>query len=459
MTISDHTTSSAPRSAARAHPADEPDQGPITTAEIERIRNDFPILDREVNGRRLVYLDTGATSQRPAGVLAAEQEFTEFRNASVHRGAHTLAAEATDLFEDARGRIATFVGADADELSWTKNATEALNEIAYAFIDASAGRGGDAARVFALSGRDEIVTTEMEHHANLVPWQEVAAHTGARLRIIPLTDDGTLDVQEAARIIGPRTRVVAFTHVSNVLGTINPVEELIRLAHDAGAFAVLDACQSAPHLPLDLHALGVDFAAFSGHKMLGPTGIGAMYGRSELLDAMPPFLTGGSMISEVFLDHTEFADPPARFEAGTQMVAQVIGLAAAVDYLSHVGIDRIAELERRLGRRLLEGALTIPGVRVIGPQTPEHRAGLLSVDVEGVHSHDVGQFLDDRGIAVRVGHHCAQPLHRRYGITSSTRASVYLYNTAAEVDEFLQSLAEVRGFFGADHGTAKGARA
>lgn len=423
-------------------------QAVLTAVEIAQIRNDFPILEQQVNGHELVYLDSGATSQKPISVLDAVQEYNEMRNAAVHRGAHTLAAGATELFEQARQKVAAFVGADDSEIAWTKNATEAINAVAYGFINASAGRGGEAAHQFALQPGDEIVTTEMEHHANLVPWQEVAAHTGATLRHIPLTDEGTLDLQAAHAIIGERTRVVAFTHVSNVLGTINPVDELVALAHSAGAYTVLDACQSAPHLPLDLHALDVDFAAFSGHKMLAPTGIGALYGRAELLDALPPFITGGSMITTVTLEHTEFMPAPTKFEAGTQPVAQVVGFGAAVDYLSHIGMDRVAAWEHELGQRLAAGVADIAGVRLLGPAPGTARAGLVSFDVAGVHAHDVGQVLDDRGIAVRVGHHCAQPLHRRYGVTASTRASSYLYTTAEEVDEFLDALSGVRTYFG-----------
>ncbi|MCD7100927.1 cysteine desulfurase [Pseudoclavibacter sp. 13-3] len=418
--------------------------------EVERIRNDFPLLERRIGGHELIYLDSGATAQRPISVLDAVQEFDEMRNAAVHRGAHTLAGEATELFEEARHKVAGFVGADDDEIAWTKNATEALNAVAYGFVNATAGRGGEAAQRFVLRPGDEIVVTEMEHHANLVPWQEVAAHTGATLRYIPLTENGTLDMSSAEALVSERTRVLAFTHVSNVLGTINPVSRLVGLAQSVGACTVLDACQSAPHLPLDLHALGVDFAAFSGHKMLGPTGVGALYGRSELLNALPPFITGGSMITTVTMDHTEFMPAPTRFEAGTQMVAQAVGFGAAVDYLSHIGLDRIAAHEHALGQRLVEGVSRIPGVRLLGPAAGVDRAGMASVDVDGVHAHDVGQFLDDRGIAVRVGHHCAQPVHRHYGVTASTRASVYLYSTEAEVDAFLNGLSDVRGFFGAD---------
>jgi cysteine desulfurase/selenocysteine lyase len=426
----------------------DPTTRALTIDDVEALRRDFPILRERVNGHPLVYLDSGATSQRPRIVIDAEVDFAEHHNSAVHRGAHTLAAEATELFEDARTTVASFVGVGHDEIVWTSNATEGLNLVAYAISNASAGRGGEAAERFRLGAGDEIVVTEMEHHANLIPWQELAARTGASLRVIPLADDGTLDLAEAANVIGDRTRLVCFTHVSNVLGTVNPVEQLTALAHAAGALVVLDACQSAPHRRLDLRALDVDFAAFSGHKMLGPTGVGVLYGRAELLDALPPFLTGGSMITTVTLDHAEYLPAPQRFEAGTQRVSQAIGLAAAVRYLDAVGIDRIHDWEFALGQRLVTGLAGIPGIRVLGPGVGEDRAGLASFDVDGVHAHDVGQYLDELGIAVRVGHHCAQPLHRRYGITATTRASAYLYSTPDEVDAFLNAVADVRPFFG-----------
>lgn len=420
----------------------------LTDAEVSRLREDFPILQRRINGHQLVYLDTGATSQRPRQVLDALRDYDTVHNGSVHRGAHTLAAESTDLFERARANVADFVGADAGEIVWTKNATEGLNLIASAFVNATAGRGGPAARRFALGPGDEIVITEGEHHSNIVPWQEVAAHTGAALRWIPLGDDGQLDLGRIDEMVTDRTRVLAFAHASNVLGYIADVPALVARARQVGAYTVLDACQSAPHLPLDLHALGVDFAAFSGHKMLGPTGVGCAYGRRELLEAMPPFLTGGSTITTVTMERTEFIDPPERFEGGTQMTEQVVGLSVAVDYLRRVGLERISAWEAALGQRLASGVASIPGVRLLGPAAGQPRTGLVSVDVDGVHAHDVGQLLDAAGIAVRVGHHCAQPAHRRYGVTASTRASTYLYTTTAEVDAFLDALSGVRSYFG-----------
>jgi cysteine desulfurase / selenocysteine lyase len=421
----------------------------LSVSEIERIRSDFPLLARSVNDHRLVYLDSGATSQKPRVVIDTEREYYESENAAVHRGAHTLAALATERFEDARASVARFIGAQENEIVWTSNATEALNLIAYAIGNATAGRGGKAAERFRLAAGDEILVTEMEHHANLLPWQELAARTGAILRYIPVDDDGALRMDEAATLVNARTRVLAFTYVSNVLGTINPVSELVSLARSVGALVVLDACQSAPHLTLNVASLGVDFAAFSGHKMLGPTGVGVLYGRSELLNALPPFLTGGSMITTVTMDSAEYLPAPHRFEAGTQRVSQAIALGAAVDYLERIGIPRIAAHEAALGQLLVSGLEAIPGVTVLGPQAGRPRVGLASFDVRGVHSHDIGQFLDDRGIAVRVGHHCAQPLHRRLGVTSSTRASSYLYTTTDEVNEFLDGVAAATKFFGA----------
>ena len=421
----------------------------LAPAEVLRLRGDFPILSEVVNGSQLVYLDSGATSQKPLSVLNAERSFYEHENSAVHRGAHTLAALATESFEDARATVARFIGAADYEVVWTSNATEAINLVAYAIGNASLGRGGAAARRFALAEGDEIVVTEMEHHANLLPWQELAARTGAVLRFIPINDDGSLRMGEAPSIITARTKIVAFTHVSNVLGIINPVAELVKLAHDVGALVVLDACQSAPHLALDVRSLDVDFVAFSGHKMLGPTGIGVLYGKSELLNALPPFLTGGSMITTVTMERAEYLEAPHRFEAGTQKVSQAIALAAAVDYLTAVGIDRIAAHEAALGQKLVAGLTAIEGVRVLGPAAGEARVGLASFDTTGIHSHDMGQFLDDRGIAVRVGHHCTQPLHRRLGVISTTRASAYLYTTDEEIDALLAGVHDAITFFGA----------
>ena len=411
---------------------------------IAAIREDFPILATKVNGHPLVYLDSGATSQKPTVVLDAERDFYLNRNSAVHRGAHTLAALATEEFEDARETVARFVGVDADEIVWTSNATEGINLVAYAISNARTA-GSESAQ-FVLSAGDEIVVTELEHHANLIPWQQLAARTGATLRFIPVDDSGALQLEGLHEIITERARVVALSHVSNVLGVINPVEIIVARAHAVGAIVVLDACQSAPHRALDLRALDVDFAVFSGHKMLAPTGIGVLYGRRELLAALPPFLTGGSMITTVTMEGASFLPPPQRFEAGTQRVSQVIALAAAVDYLSAIGMVNVAEHGSRMSRQLLDGLASIAGVRVLG--NFGERVGLASFAVDGVHAHDVGQFLDDRGIAIRVGHHCAQPLHRRLGLTASARASGSIYTTNEEIDFFLNAVADVRSFFG-----------
>lgn len=426
--------------------ADEP-AAPLDAATL---RADFPILGERIGDRPLIYLDSAATSQKPNTVLDAERDFLTHANAAVHRGAHTLAAEATDLFEDARATVAGFVGAEADQLVWTSGATMGLNLVAYAIGNATVGRGAPAADRFALEPGDRIVVTEIEHHANLIPWQELAARTGATLAHIPAHDDGTLDLDAAATLIDDRTRIVAFTHVSNVLGIVNPVAELIALAQRVGATTVMDACQSAPHLPLDLPALGVDLAVFSGHKMLGPYGVGGLYGRSDVLEALPPFLTGGSMITTVTLDGAEYLPPPQRFEAGTQPVGPAIGLAAAVRYLQGVGLQAVHAHEQRLAARLHDGLAEIPGIRLLGDAHGAERVGLWSFDVEGVHAHDAGQYLDALGIAVRVGHHCAAPLHRRFGMTASVRASVALYNTDDDVDALVAGVRGIRPYFGVD---------
>jgi cysteine desulfurase/selenocysteine lyase len=421
----------------------------LTETEVDVIRADFPALHQTVNGEPLAYLDTGATAQRPTAVLDAERTFLETNNSAVHRGAHTLAGQATEAYEDARETVAAFIGARANEVVWTSNATDALNLVAYGFANATAGRGGDAAAPFVLQAGDEILVTEAEHHANLVPWFELAAKTGAVLRYVPVADDGTWSLDDVRALITDRTRIVAFAHVSNVTGFVAPVEEIVELAHARGAFVVLDACQSAPHRTLNVAALGVDFAAFSGHKMLGPNGIGVLFGRAELLDALPPFRTGGSMIVTVTMEGADYLPSPQRFEAGTQPVSQAVALAEAVRYLSAIGLDRIEEREDELAQRMIAGLEPIDGIRIIGPAAGIPRAGLVSFDVEGVHAHDVGQYLDAQGIAVRVGHHCAQPLHRRLGLTASTRASAYVYTTADEVDRFIAAVAQVRPYFGA----------
>ncbi|GAA0034595.1 SufS family cysteine desulfurase [Brevibacterium metallidurans] len=413
---------------------------------FSRLRGDFPILDARVGESPLTYLDSGATSQKPECVIDTFTEFFTQRNAAVHRGAHSLAVMATDSFEAGRAAVAGLVGGEANQVVWTKNATEALNIVALGMDRASRGFGGQAAERFALGAGDSIVVTEMEHHANLVPWQQLAQATGAQLRWIPVTDAGELDLSRLDEIVDETTKVLAFTHVSNVLGTINPVDTLVARAREVGAFVVLDACQSVPHMPVDFVDLDVDFAAFSAHKALGPTGLGVLWGRAELLDALPPVLTGGSMITTVTMDSAEFMPAPQRFEAGTQPVAEVAAFATAIGYLQEVGLAEVFEHERELGCLLLDGIREIPGIRILGEA--EDRIGTVAFEVEGVHAHDVGQYLDSQGVAVRVGHHCAQPLHRRFGVTASTRASTYLYNNADDVDRFLSALAEVRPFFG-----------
>lgn len=427
--------------------------GALSAAELAAVRADFPILGRTTrSGRPLVYLDSAATSQKPQCVIDAEQDFYEQRNAAVHRGAHQLAEEATEAYEQARAAVAAFVGVDTDEIVWTKNATEGINLVAYAMSNASLGRGGDrAVELFGLRAGDEIVVTEAEHHANLVPWQELCARTGATLRWIGLTDEGRLDA-DTFDVIGERTRLVALTHASNVTGAVSPVAEVVRRARAAGALVLLDACQSVPHLPVDFRALDVDFAVLSGHKMLGPTGVGALYGRRELLGAMPPVLTGGSMVQIVTMEGTTYADAPQRFEAGTQMVSQTVGLRAAVDYLAELGMDAVAAHEHMLTERLLAGISSVPGVRVLGPQDATDRLAVVAFSVDGVHPHDVGQVLDNAGVAVRVGHHCAQPVHQRLGVHASARASASIYTTEQEIDVFVEELGKVRHFFGVDHG-------
>lgn len=411
-----------------------------------RLRNDFPILDTRVGESPLSYLDSGATSQKPQCVIDTFTEYYSQRNAAVHRGAHSLAVMATDAFEAGREAVANLVGGTPEQVCWTKNATEALNVVALGIDRASHGFGGESAQRFNLGSGDSIVVTEMEHHANLVPWQQLAHSTGATLRWIPVTDSGELDLSDLDTIVDETTKVFAFTHVSNVLGTINPVDTFVAQAREVGALVVLDACQSVPHMPVNFVDLDVDFAAFSAHKALGPTGLGTLWGKSELLNALPPVLTGGSMITTVTMEDSEFMDAPQRFEAGTQPVAEVAAFTTAVNYLAEVGLDKIFDHERDLTRVLLDGIAEIPGITVLG--SAEDRIGTVAFDVDGVHAHDVGQYLDSQGVAVRVGHHCAQPLHRRFGVTATTRASTYLYNNTEDCERFLTALAEVRPFFG-----------
>lgn len=410
----------------------------LTGFDLDGIRADFPILSRTVrSGKPLAYLDSGATSQRPSQVLDAERRFLTEHNAAVHRGAHQLAEEATDAYEGARTTIARFVGVDDGEIVFTKNATESLNLVAYTLGDDRFDR--------AVGPGDEIVITELEHHANLVPWQELCRRTGATLRWYGVTEDGRIDLDSLD--LTEAVKVVAFTHQSNVTGAVAPVAELVRRARAVGALVVLDACQSVPHMPVNFRELDVDYAAFSGHKMLGPSGVGVLYGRRELLEAMPPFITGGSMIETVTMEVSTYTPPPQRFEAGVPMTSQVVGLGAAVDYLNAVGMETVAAHEHRLVSAALAGLANIAGVRIIGPAESVDRGGAVSFVVDGIHAHDLGQVLDDEGVAVRVGHHCAWPLHRRFGIAASARASFAVYNTLDEVDRLVAGVRRAQEFF------------
>ncbi len=407
--------------------------------DLAAIRADFPILSRVMRGgNQLAYLDSGATSQRPLQVLDAEREFVLTSNGGVHRGAHQLMEEATEAYEQGRCDLAAFVGAGPDELVFTKNATESLNLVSYVLGDNRFDR--------AVGSGDVIVVTELEHHANLVPWQELARRTGATLRWYGVTDDGRIDLDSLQ--LDDNVKIVAFSHHSNVTGAVAPVAELVERARAVGALTVLDACQSVPHQPVDFHALDVDFGAFSGHKMLGPNGIGVLYGRAELLNALPPFITGGSMIETVAMDTTTYAAPPQRFEAGTPMTSQVVGLGAAARYLADIGMPAVEAHERELVAAAIDGLSGIDEVRIIGPTTLENRGSPVSFVVDGVHAHDVGQVLDDEGVAVRVGHHCAMPLHRRFGVAATARASFAIYNTVDEVDRLVAGVRRAIDFFG-----------
>ncbi|REF01114.1 cysteine desulfurase [Thermomonospora umbrina] len=413
----------------------------------EEIKKDFPLLSRTVRGGRpLVYLDSGATSQKPRAVLDAERNFYERHNAAVHRGAHLLAEEATDAFEGARATIATFIGAVPGEIVFTKNATEGINLVAYAMSNAATA--GPESERFRVGPGDEIVVTEMEHHANLVPWQQLCRRTGATLRWFGITDDGRLDLDELDALVNERTKLVALTHQSNVLGTVPPVRGIIDRAREVGALVLLDAAQSVPHQPVDVAALDADFLVFSGHKMLGPSGVGVLWGRRGLLETMPPFITGGSMIEVVRMEGSTFLPPPQRFEAGVPMTAQAVGLAAACDYLSELGMAEVHAHEEALTAYALERVGEISGVRLIGPRTTEARGGTVSFVVDDLHPHDVGQVLDELGVAVRVGHHCAWPICRRFGIPATTRASFYVYNTLSDVDALTDGIRHAQKFFG-----------
>ncbi|MCF8529736.1 MAG: cysteine desulfurase [Candidatus Nanopelagicales bacterium] len=416
--------------------------------DVAKIKADFPLLQRSVRGVPLVYLDSGATSQKPATVLDAERTFYETSNAAVHRGAHALAEEATDAYESARQTIAEFVGANISEIVFTKNATEAINLVAYAFSNATDKyrQGLDVDPRFVIQPGDNIVVTEMEHHANLIPWQELCHKTGAELRWFGITDQGRLDLDSDP--IDSNTKLVAIVHQSNILGTINPVREIMDRAHAHGALGLIDMCQSVPHMPINIPETGADFAAWSGHKMLGPTGIGFLWGRNELLNAMPPFLTGGSMIEMVTMDNSTYAPAPQRFEAGVPMVAQAVATAAAVRYLMDIGMANIAQHEHELTEYLLKRLQELPGVTIIGPTTAEDRGSAVSFVVEGIHPHDVGHVMDTHGVAVRVGHHCAWPVCRRFDIPSTTRISPYLYNDFSDIDAAVDSIVKAQEFFG-----------
>jgi cysteine desulfurase/selenocysteine lyase len=411
--------------------------------DVAKVRADFPILDREINGHPLVYLDSGNTSQKPRQVIDAMREHYERHNGNVSRSVHTLGTEATEAYEASRAAVAAFVGAASSaEIVFTKNSTEAINLVAHAF----SGRADDPR--FRLGPGDEIVISEMEHHSNIVPWQLLCERTGATLRWFGVTDAGRLDESDVDSLVNERTKLVSYVHVSNILGTINPTERILARAREVGALVMLDASQSVPHLPVDVAELGVDFLAFTGHKMCGPTGIGALWGRYELLDAMPPFLGGGSMIETVELTGSTYKAPPDRFEAGTPPIAQAVGLGAAVAYLSAIGMDAIAAHEKQLATYALDALTGVPGLRIFGPAVPVGRGATISFDLAGIHPHDVGQVLDAEGIEVRVGHHCARPVCVRFGVAAMTRASFYLYTTTEEVDALVRGLETVRKVFG-----------
>jgi cysteine desulfurase/selenocysteine lyase len=407
---------------------------------VAKVRQDFPIFERTIrDGKKLVYLDSGATSQKPLSVIEAESDFYKFHNAAVHRGAHQLAEEATDAFEGARLKIANFLSANEEEIVFTKSATESLNLIAYAIGNAEPGNR------FHLTNENSIVITEMEHHANLIPWQQLAARTGAELKWFEVTPEGRLDLSKIDSLITEGTKVVALTHQSNVLGTIIPLEEIVKRAHEVGAVVVLDACQSVPHMPIDVTKLGVDFLTFSGHKAVGPTGVGVLW--SSLLNELPPFLFGGSMIETVTMTSATWAPAPRKFEAGVPNMAQAVGLGAAIDYLSAIGMDKIFKHEVDLTGYLLNGLMEIPELSVVGPTTTQSRGGSVSFTVGQIHPHDLGQFLDSQGVAVRTGHHCAWPLTRKLGVPATTRASLYLYNDESDCDALFAAIRGAQKYF------------
>ncbi len=416
--------------------------------DVERVRADFPILTREVNGSPLVYLDSAATSQKPTPVLDRLDAFYRLHNANVHRGVHVLAEEATEAYESARRTLAAFLNvADPAEVVFTKGSTEAINLVAYALSNASTARPGSPYAEYSVGPGDEICITEMEHHSNIVPWQLLCERTGATLRWLPITDAGRLDLTDLETLVNERTRLLAFVHQSNILGTVNSVSPLVERARTVGALTLLDASQSVPHRGIDVQALGVDLAVLTGHKMCGPTGVGALWGRREVLEALPPVQGGGEMITTVSMAGSTYAPLPHKFEAGTPPIAQAVGLAAACDYLSGIGMDAIREHERDLTSYTLDRLAEVAGVRVIGPTTSISRGGAVSFTLDGIHPHDVGQLLDARGIAVRVGHHCAKPVCDRFGVAAVTRASSYLYTTRGEIDALVDGIEHVRRFF------------
>jgi cysteine desulfurase/selenocysteine lyase len=407
---------------------------------VAHVRKDFPIFERTIrDGKKLVYLDSGATSQKPLSVIDAESNFYKFHNAAVHRGAHQLAEEATDAYEGARLKVAQFIGAREEQIVFTKGATESLNLVAYAMGNATAGTR------FALTSKDAIVVTEMEHHANLIPWQQLAARTGAHLSWFEVTSDGRLDLSNINSVITENTKVVALTHQSNVLGTINPLKAIVARAHEVGAVVVLDACQSAPHMPIDVKELGIDFLVFSGHKALGSTGVGVLW--SSLLDELPPFLYGGSMIETVTMTTATWAPAPRKFEAGVPNMAQAVGLGAAVDYLTALGMDNVHGHEVALTKYLIEKLSQVPDLKIVGPTDLESRGGTVSFTVGEIHPHDLGQFVDSQGVAVRTGHHCAWPLTRKLGVPATTRASLYLYNDESDCDALFDAILGAQKYF------------
>jgi cysteine desulfurase / selenocysteine lyase len=434
-------------------PADLPRHGDVPRFDAEKVRADFPILAREINGHRMVYLDSGNTSQKPRVVLDTLAEHYAQHNANVARSVHTLGTEATLAYEGARAKVAAFIGATTpDEIVFTKNATEALNLVAYAFLNGRDGRlsaeapPGRSSR-FTLGPGDEVVISEMEHHSNIVPWQLLCERTGATLRWFGITDEGRLDESNLDALVNERTKIVSHIYMSNTLGTVNPTARIVARAREVGALVMLDCSQAVPHLPVDVTELGVDFIAFTGHKMCGPTGIGVLWGRGSLLEEMPPFLGGGSMVETVTMERTTFLPPPAKFEAGTPPIAEAVGLGAAVDYLTGLGMPAVQAHEQELTGYALDALATVKGLRIIGPATPVDRGGILSFVLDDIHPHDVGQVLDAEGIQVRVGHHCARPVCARYGVAAMTRASLYIYNTTEDVDALVRGLDRVREVF------------